>query len=96
MKTHLSLSKWGQKCLFKKDGLNHLQESKVNFYAYWAHDDERYAIWFSKKVSTWVIGHKSDLGSDNRGIVATFGENKWPNNICREFALTGPRDLSSK
>ena len=82
MKTHLSLSKWGQKCLFKKDGLNHLQESKVNFYAYWAHDDERYAIWFSKKVSTWVIGHKSDLGSDNRGIVATFGENKWPKNIC--------------
>ena len=92
-------SKWNQKCFFFKnemEGSYHLQESKVIFYAHRAHNDEPCAIWFSKKVSTWVIGHKSDLGSDNRGIVATFGENKWPNNICREFALTGPRDLSSK
>ena len=84
------------------EGTYHLQDSKLNFYPYWAHDDGEQAIWFSKEVSTWVIGHKSDLGSDNGGIVAPFGEDKWPNNIFRgwkyynseEFALAGPREIS--
>ena len=72
------------------------KSQKGFFYTHWAHHDERCAIWFSKKVSTWVIGHKSDLASDNGGMVAPFGENKWLNNICMGFALTGPRDLISK
>merc|ERR1712018_517668 len=64
-------------------GSYHLRDSKVNFYQYWVNNDDKNAIWFSKEVSAWVIGHKSDLGSDNGGIVAPFGEDKWPNNIFR-------------
>ena len=62
------------KCFFFMNEMDHItcMNQRWIFHTHWGHDDERCTIWFNKKVSTWVIGHKSDLASDNGGIVAPF------------------------
>ena len=74
-----------------------LADSLVNGYPHWLKTgDGSQAIWFDKVASSWFIGLKSSLGTNNGGIAGPVGKDSYPNEIKQGWTFTpGWQDAGS-
>ena len=83
-------AKWVEGTYILSDGL-------VYGYPHWLKTDGSQAIWFDKVASSWFIGLKSSLGTNNGGIAGPVGKDSYPNEIKQgwQYSDNGFKDAGS-
>ena len=74
----------------EREGTYFLSDGLENGYPHWLKLDESQAIWFNKETSSWLVGSKEDLGTDNGWILGPGGKDSYPNKIKQGWRYSAP------